>query len=294
LARWIASSENPLTARVAVNHIWLRHFGRPLVETVFNFGRSGKPPVDPQLLDWLAVELMENRWRMKPLHRLIVTSAAYRQASTATNNADQNRARDPDNRYLWRFPTARVQAETVRDSMLHAAGELDRVLGGPEIDQALGLTNRRRSLYFSSHGEGRMELLDLFDAPQPAECYSRTISIVPQQALALMNSELSLSLARSLGRRLWAETTTASPEDREDAVVRAAFEQILGRGPTSRELALSREFLAQQRALYESIPAERLAAAADGVAAPSPDPSMRACESLVHALFNHNDFITAR
>src|SRR5262249_21868885 len=132
LARWIASKDNPLTARVAVNHLWRWHFGSPLVETTFDFGRNGKRPSHPELLDWLAGELLENGWGMKPLHRLIVTSDAYRMRSQAEVD-HPGRTADPDNRLLWRFPTARMEAEVVRDSLLHAAGELDLTIGGPEI-----------------------------------------------------------------------------------------------------------------------------------------------------------------
>ena len=112
LARWIASRKNPLTARVAVNHIWLRHFGRALVESVYDFGLSGKPPTHPQLLDWLAVDFMENHWKMKRLHKLIVTSQTYQMASGDRHPAQVNAtAYGPGgNRYLWRFPRRRMEA----------------------------------------------------------------------------------------------------------------------------------------------------------------------------------------
>src|SRR5207237_5963542 len=129
LAQWIASRANPLTARVAVNHVWGRHFGRPLVDTVFDFGRNGQRPTHPELLDWLAVEFMERGWSMKHLHRLIVTSNAYRMASAGASP----QSADPDNRWLWQFPRRRVEAEVVRDSVLHAAGELDTQMGGLDL-----------------------------------------------------------------------------------------------------------------------------------------------------------------
>src|SRR5262249_33179522 len=114
LARWITSKDNPLAARVAVNHIWLRHFGAPLVGTVFDFGKHGQPPTHPALLDWLAVEFMERGWSMKRMHRLIVTSTAYRMDSSSEPTAA---ALDPDNRWLWRMNVRRMEAETVRDSL---------------------------------------------------------------------------------------------------------------------------------------------------------------------------------
>ena len=113
-ARWIAHKENPLTARVAMNHIWLRHFGQPIVPRVFDFGRAGPSPSHPALLDWLAAEFMERGWSMKAMHRLLVTSSTYRMASTP--DADNLRL-DPDNKYYWRMPSRRLEAEVVRDSL---------------------------------------------------------------------------------------------------------------------------------------------------------------------------------
>ncbi|MGH7135834.1 MAG: PSD1 and planctomycete cytochrome C domain-containing protein, partial [Pirellulales bacterium] len=170
LAKAITSRDNPLTARVAVNHIWLRHFGRALVETPSNFGRNGKPPSHPELLDWLAVELMENGWRMKALHRLIVTSRTYRLRSQLGAADHPNLAIDRDNRVYWRANTRRLEAECVRDCILATAGELDTALGGQEIDMAQGFASRRRSLYFAIHVEAKMPFLELFDAPDVCDC----------------------------------------------------------------------------------------------------------------------------
>src|SRR4029077_19755209 len=121
LALWLTSKNHPLTARVAVNHIWLRHFDRTLVDTVFDFGRNGKKPSHPELLDWLAVEFMESGWSMKHLHRLIVTSDTYRMQSGVGKNR-ANLAVDADNRWLWRFERRRLEAEVVREAILHTAG----------------------------------------------------------------------------------------------------------------------------------------------------------------------------
>jgi hypothetical protein len=284
LAEWIASKDNPLTARVAVNHIWARHFGKPLVETVYDFGRNGKRPTHPALLDWLAVELMARGWSMKHLHRLIVTSDAYRMASTGSA---ANVSRDPDNRYLWRFPSRRVEAEVVRDGLLHAAGQLDPTMGGREIEDAQQAASRRRTLYFSLHPEvgGQPQFLELFDAPDPCECYKRTESLVPQQALALTNGRLAIDQGRLLARRLSAEAAEGP------AFVVAAFEQVLTRRPTAREQALCLDFLHKQADLFRK--AGRAPSAA-GAVVPSGDPMMRARESLVRSLFSHNDFITLR
>ena len=195
LARWITDRDNPLTARVAVNHLWRWHFGTPLVATTHDFGRNGARPAHPELLDWLAVELMEPSagvapWSMKALHRRIVTSAATGWLRTPPMAGDPDRRIDPENRGYWHFPAARMEAEEVRDSLLHVAGGLDPTLGGPDIDLDQGLTSRRRSLYFTHHGEARMPFLELFDAPDACDAYRRTTSVVPQQALALVNNEL--------------------------------------------------------------------------------------------------------
>lgn len=266
LANWIASSDNPLTARVAVNHIWNWHFGRPLVETTNNFGRSGKAPTHPELLDWLASELVRTGWKTKPLHRLIVTSQAYRLSS----KHDPRNAADPDNVYLWRFPTQRMDAEVVRDCVLAVAGELDATLGGPDLPHEQGLTSRRRSLYFAYHGESRMQFLDLFDAANPCDAYRRGTSVLPQQALALSNNELVLKQSQTLTAKL---TKTAKTDDE---FVRVAFEVVLTRPPREAELTASLAFLARQAKLFE----------ADGAA--------RARANFVLALFNHTDFVTIR
>ncbi len=251
LARWIASKDNPLTARVAVNHIWGWHFGRPLVETTYNFGRSGVRPSHPQLLDWLAVELMENGWHMKPLHRLIVTSQTYSQTSCFSPEDQRNKI-DPENHLLWRFPSRRMEAEEVRDSLLFVAGELDLTMGGPEIPHEQGMTSRRRSLYFAHHGEGKMEFLELFDGANACEAYRRSTSVLPQQALALSNSELELQQGRLLALKLWraAEAETSQAEH-EAAFIRMSFEQILGRSPTIAERSASVAFLARQAELFK-------------------------------------------
>ncbi len=226
LARWIANRDNPLTARVAANHMWMRHFGKPLVATVANFGLNGKSPTHPALLEYLAVEFMESGWSMKRLHRLLVTSAAYR-LSSRTDPA--RLAADPDNRYLWRMNPRRLESEAVRDTLLAASGRLDPTPGGPILDEKLGQTSRRRSLYFRFNTEYRMQFLDPFDPASPTECFERRESVLPQQALALLNSALALNQSRLLARRLTAEF--ASPEP----FVTAAFEQVLSRPPTTPE-----------------------------------------------------------
>jgi hypothetical protein len=294
LARWIASPGNPLTARVAVNHLWMRHFGRGLVDTPSNFGLNGKPPSHPDLLDWLAVEFMESGWQMKHLHRLMVTSRAYRARSTIGATTHPNLDADPENTAYWRFNPRRMEAEVVRDSVLACAGTLDDTVGGQEIDHAQGLTAKRRSLYFASHGESQMQFLDLFDGPTPAECYQRTSSVVPQQALSLANSDLVLNQSRPLAAELWKQSE--SPEKRDHAFITAAFRRILSRSPSSAELEASLQFLGEQTRLLAAEPAPAPAAGETPPKSPPrpTEPAERAREDFIHALFNHNDFVTIR
>jgi ribosomal protein L12E/L44/L45/RPP1/RPP2 len=284
LARWIARGDNPRTARVAVNHVWKRHFGKALVPTLANFGLAGKPPSHPELLDWLAVEFVESGWSLKHLHRLMVTSATYRMASTPS---DLERARDPTNRYLWRMNSRRMEAEVVRDSMLHLAGQLEEKMGGPELAPERGQTSGRRSVYFRVTPDDKMEFLELFDLANPDACYERQESVVPQQALAVLNSALALREARLLAREL-------APEARdESAFVTSAFEAVLGRRPTQRELTRCVGFLKEQTRLLAE-PGKLTPFPGKTPLAPAKDPALRARENLVHVLFNHNEFVTVR
>jgi hypothetical protein len=290
LARWIASENNPLTARVAINHIWMRHFGTPLVPTVFDFGINGADPTHPELLDWLAVELMEQGWRMKAIHRLLVTSAAYRMRSSGGEAA--NLARDPENRHLWRANPRRMEAEVVRDSTLAVAQSLDRSLGGPELDADQGMTVPRRSIYFRSSKEKKMEFLDAFDRANVTDCYRRSETIVPQQALAMVNSSLSLAQARRLAGILAQEPGAAATPEGQQAFIFAAFERILCRPPSDAERATCLEFLGEQaRRLADP---NALTTFNDQQKPAGFDPHQRARESLVHVLLNHNDFLTVR
>jgi mono/diheme cytochrome c family protein len=320
LARWIASANNPLTARVAVNHVWIRHFGSALVDRAFDFGLNSPPPLHQPLLDWLAVELMDNDWRMKPLHRLIVTSRGYRLTSGEEESSTVNTTLDAENRLYWRANIRRLDAEIIRDSVLHVSGSLDQSVGGLDIDFNQGEKVPRRSVYFQHAYEKQVPFLVVFDAANPVDCYRRTESIVPQQALALANSTLSLTQARKLARSLSQEFAT--PGGNEDEFIVAAFEQMLTRAPWPTELAACREFLAQQRQLFKNTTSlteferapptsvdpsadprlvrisRRHAALFDRAMSAeieaSPDPAIRARENLVHVLMNHNDFVTVR
>ena len=287
LAEWIASPGNPLTARVAVNHIWRWHFGTPLVASTADFGRNGSAPTHPALLDWLAQELMHPStagvppWSMKAMHRLIVTSETYRSASQPHGDTKNATAADPGNQLYWHFPRQRMEAELVRDSLLQAAGVLDTTLGGPDIDLAQGLVSHRRSLYFTHHGESRMPFLEVFDAPDACDAYRRSTSVVPQQALALVNNDFLLGLSQTLADQLWAEGLKGplGPEIQFEQFITASFESVLSRRPKPAELKMAREFLASQRAIIQAEP-------------PGGGADALARRDLVHALFSHNDFLT--
>ncbi|MCE9561446.1 MAG: PSD1 and planctomycete cytochrome C domain-containing protein [Planctomycetes bacterium] len=285
LAKWITDAQNPLTARVAVNHIWMRHFGTPLVSSVANFGLNGKKPTHPELLDWLATELVQSKWSMKSLHRLMVTSQVYRLSSRNADGA--NKTADPENRYYWRTNARRMDAEVVRDSLLTVAGQLDTTMGGPIIDENLGLTSKRRSIYFRFNAEYKMSFLDQFDAASPTECYERRESVVPQQALALHNSALALNVSREVAKQL-AKVTDSG------AFVNAAFERVLGRVPTDEERKRCEHFLRDQATLYAKPEKLTPFPAGPAVTPPSTDPGQRAREDLVQVLVNHNDFVTVR
>ncbi len=283
LALWITSRDNPLAARVAVNHIWSRHFHSPLVSSVYDFGRNGALPTHPQLLDWLAVEFMESDWSMKHLHRLIVTSDAYRRTS-AIGDAMTNVAIDSENKLLWRMNTGRMESEVVRDSLLYCADRLDLKMGGVELENKDALTTVRRSLYYSVHpeGGGKSALGELFDAPDPLDCYRRTSSILPQQALALTNSDM-VHVTSTAMVRSWQDSQGLAPStaDADNAqFIVAMFEQTLGHTPTEVEHRACQTILERQQQLAAS--------------PTSTEAITQARESLVRILLNHNDFLTIR
>ncbi len=254
LARWIADRENPLTARVIVNRVWQQHFGRGIVATPSDFGRNGERPAHPELLDWMAVEFMDRGWSLKKLHRLILTSAAYRQSSE--NAAFAANQKDPGNRLLWRFPRRRLEAEALRDSILAASGRLNSEMYGPSMFPKLpddladfaryGRTGglmwepnerdedaRRRSIYIFQRRSLPLPLMASFDAlPFSESCDRRSSTTTPLQALSMMNGNLVHEEAEFLARRA---ATEAGPDRR--AQIGRAFEIVLGRPPAAEELA---------------------------------------------------------
>ena len=257
LANWLTHRDHPLTARVAVNHIWLRHFGTPLVETVNDFGLRAPRPMHQDLLDYLTVEFIESGWDMKHLHRLILTSKAWQRSSSNLAADKKTLAADPGNLHYWRMNGRRMEAQVVRDSLLHLAGTLDLAQRGPSVTPSPDA--RRRSLYFFHSRDGRSRFLATFDDADVFACYRRSESIVPQQALAMMNSQTAAASAKQIA-------AVFEPNISSEALVRAAFSMILARPPAQAELAESLAYLKAQ-------------------------PKR---EHFIHALINLNDFLMIR
>jgi mono/diheme cytochrome c family protein len=256
LARWLADPENPLTARVAMNRLWQVYFGRGLVETENDFGTQGALPSHPELLDWLATEFIRQAWSMKAMHRLIVTSAAYRQASRVRPDL---KTVDPDNRLLARQSRIRLDAELVRDAFLTSGGLLNPAIGGPSVfppqpDGVMNFGQMRRTWTTSKNADRYRRgmytffwratphpLFTLFDAPDGTRsCTKRSRSNTPLQALTLLNDEAFMECAESLASKLLEEQTTDA--ERLDE----AFLRCLARKPTSRERGRLLALIAQQ------------------------------------------------
>lgn len=235
LAEAIASADNPLTARVIVNRVWRTHFGRGIVETPSNFGRSGDAPSHPELLDWLTLRFIEHGWSLKWLHKEILLSATYQLSSAESPG---NAEKDGENRYYWRMDRRRLDVEAWRDSVLAVAGTLDRSLGGPAFE--LSDTNaRRRTVYagISRHElDGLLRLFDFPDANVTAD--RRTVTTVPQQQLFMLNSDFMVAQAKSFAARLQAAA------DNNPERVRLAHQLAFGRNPTVAEQELALAFLA--------------------------------------------------
>ena len=264
LANWLTHSHNPLTARVIVNRIWQQHFGRGLSESPSDFGVMGMEPSHPQLLDWLANWFVENGWRIKQLHRLILTSATYRQRSRLPNDASVVAAaawelaleRDPDVLWLSRFPRQRLSGEVIRDAMLSLAGILNRKTGGPGVRPPLPAELRstllknqwnvtedtsehnRRSIYVFARRNLRFPIFEAFDRPAANQsCSRRNVSTTAPQALHLLNSEFSFRMAELVANRIL-KSTAAS-----DQQLKEAFALVLNRSPATDEFTNARQFL---------------------------------------------------
>jgi len=261
LARWITDPRNPLTARVIVNRLWQSHFGTGLVKTPNDFGSHGDRPSHPELLDWLATQLVQNGWHLKPIHRLILLSSAYRQSSRSPS-AEAASKSDPDNRLLWHFNRRRLSAEEIRDAMLAASGKLNPQIGGPSVMvpvdpemthllykpsqwqvAADAAQHCRRSIYLIAKRNLRLPFMETFDQPAMlTSCGRRESSTHAPQALEMLNGTLSNDLAAAFAERLQSE----SPGD-PDAMVTLAFRLAAGRPPTTPERTIALAFLKEER-----------------------------------------------
>ncbi len=235
LAAWIASTNNPLTARVIVNRVWQWHFGSGLVPTPNNFGLNSEPPSHPELLDWLAGQLVADGWSLKALHRRILLSKAYQRSSAGSPSLTE---RDPENRWLGRFSPRRLEAEALRDALLCVAGRLDPSTGGPA---GADLLSTRRSLYLQTARWDRGNFATLFDAANPDACVEkRTVSTVAPQALFLLNHEFVQIQARSLATRLWLDRKAPAGQQ-----IQQAYQLLFGRAARPEEVRIAEDLLGQ-------------------------------------------------
>jgi len=245
LANWLTdpkSGAGQLLARVIVNRLWHHHFGRGIVATPNDFGLQGERPTNPELLDWLANDLIQNGWQLKRIHKLILLSATYQEA----DSSDESRSGlDRENRLLWHWPRRRLEAEAIRDSMLAVSGELDPTMYGPGSLQP-GM--RRRSVYFFIKRSQLIPTLMLFDFPEPnASVGGRVSTTIAPQALSAMNSPQVREYARAFANRLEPIRAVSGPR-----AISQAYELALGRNPTRVELSQAGDFIARQASTYRA------------------------------------------
>ena len=284
MARWITRPEHPLTSRVFVNRLWHQHFGRGIVTSLDNFGQLGMPPTHPELLDWLAVTFVENGWSQKALHRLIVTSSAYRQSSQVQPDHEEL---DPENELLSRMPMRRISAEEVRDAILLTAGQLDRQPFGPpdpvEVHQDGLVTSERgeagwrRSIYLRQRRKEMPTLLETFDLPQMnPNCTERKQSNVVSQPLYLLNNGMIHELAGQFALRVAQDA--GDPADQ----VNRAWLLAMGRPPSEEEVSLSLVMITRLTDHWEQ---EELEGESDV------SPAGRALTDYCHVLLNSAEFL---
>ncbi|PHX94851.1 MAG: hypothetical protein CK546_05615 [Pedosphaera sp.] len=313
-ARALTDGTHPLTTRVLVNRVWLHHFGRGIVASPSDFGTLGERPTHPELLDWLASEFVAQGWSLKKLHRVIMTSAAYRQASQISNAEFHNsNSKDPDNKLLWRYALRRLDAEQLRDAQLTVSGKLNPKAGGAPVpimtdetgqvvvgvntdDTAgrpsgkfVGLNGEefRRSLYVQMRRSKPLGLMETFDAPRmEPNCELRNASTVAPQSLALMNGEFALTQAKFFAERVTKEAGDSTDESK----VSRAWQLAFSRRPNSTEMADTLAFLGKQRAHFtENAP--KTAPMAKGKEPPPTNVEEHALTSLCQALLTANRFL---
>ncbi len=236
LAQQITSRDNPLTARVMVNRVWLGHFGQGIVRTPSDFGTRGEPPSHPELLDWLAAYFVENGWSLKKLHRLILVSATYLQSD---EDSSENRRIDPENRLLWRMNRRRLDFEEMRDTLLAAGGSVDATIGGRSVEITRAPFTRRRTLYAMVDRSNLPSMYRVFDFANPdAHTAERFVTTSPQQSLFLLNSPFVVEQSRLLVSR--PEVTACGDLPSR---VRSLYRLVYGRSPSDREIAVADAFM---------------------------------------------------
>ena len=260
LAEWVTDPANPLTARVMVNRIWQGHFGRGIVGSPNDFGRMGMRPTHPELLDYLANQFVAGGFHMKPIHRMILLSNAYHQASESPS-AKVGQEKDPENKLLWKYSRRRLEAEEIRDAMLAVSGSLNAKTGGPGVivpvdkdliqflykpsQWAVNADPRehdRRSVYLLAKRNLRLPFMEVFDSPDlQISCPRRESSTHPPQALELLNGDFSNRMAVALAARLQREAGSSPSKQ-----ITLAYRLAAGRAPTAAESQLAMNFLASQ------------------------------------------------
>jgi hypothetical protein len=312
LARWLVDKRNPLTARVTANRIWQNHFGRGIVSTSDDFGTQGESPSHPELLDWLAAELQDGGWRLKRVHRLIVTSATYRQSAVARPELVD---RDPYNTWLARQNRMRMEAEIVRDLALSASGQLDRTIGGPIIrppqpfgvldiayavptgfakwDVSQGSDRYRRGMYIWFQRISPYPSLMAFDSPEMnLTCTRRERSNTPLQSLTLLNDVVFVECAQALGRRMMTECHPGRISNADGARLEFAFRACLGRPPIETERKTLSQLYARMLARYQNDPAAATKLIGDSPPEKVDPAQLAACVAVARALVNLDEFIT--
>jgi hypothetical protein len=302
LANWLTRKDNPMTARVLVNRLWQYHFGQGIVATPNDFGVAGEPPTHPELLDWMAVEFMESGWSLKAMHRLMVTSATYRQAASVEPKDEMHAkaiAADSANKLLWHARRQRLTGEALRDAVLFVSGDLDQRMYGPSVHPELpdGLGNyawkadakaadrNRRSIYVIAKRNLRLPLLDAFDLPDMHNsCARRSTTTTAPQALLMLNSDFALSEARRWAGRLTAETRSSDASGRhaldDRGLIAAAYVQAFAREPLPDEIDLCTKFISDQTA-----------AIAKNGREPDSGAHAAAVVDFCHAILNSNEFL---
>ncbi|WP_406697920.1 PSD1 and planctomycete cytochrome C domain-containing protein [Singulisphaera sp. Ch08] len=287
LANWLTRPDNPLSTRVAVNRIWQYHFGRGLVATSSDFGRLGERPSHPELLDWLTTEFVARGWSLKQMHRLILTSATYRQ-SASHPDADLARRKDPENRLHWHRLTRRLDVEPIRDAMLAVSGELDLAIGGPAVEA----DQPRRTVYSQVKRNKRDPLGEAFDAPDGSiTTPQRDATVTAIQALLMINGSWTLDRAKAFATRLQKEAGD------DEARVELAYRLAFGRKPGPAEQAEALAFLHHQTKAADPEPLPK-AEVADGEGADckpgeseSTEIDPTAWADFCHALLNASEFL---